>query len=193
MEEPMRSARPLESLSRRNAVPLLLLLAGLGCGDSSTAPTLQDVSGVYDVVAVFETSACTPAEASETLAPALIGGTEHLTLRVEDLGDRVRVTILGVENGTFDPNAPPTLAQLDPDGSISLDPVTSTDQLVIDGRTFDVETVITAVGSFERAADPITFTLAGQATLVFHEGAADAPVFATCTQPQHQTGTRRGD
>jgi hypothetical protein len=193
MEDPMRSASPLQSLARGYAVPLLLL-AGSGCGDDGAGPAAADVSGVYDVMSVSEEAACVPADAFDLLAPTVGGATLHFTIRVDDLGDQVRFTVLAVEEGTFDPTIPPTLAQLDRDGSIRLTPRRTTDRVILQGRTFFDDaggTIYT--GSFDREAHPITFDLSGQATQVFREGAADAPVFATCSQLQHETGIRRGD
>jgi len=174
----------------------LLLLTVVGCSTGETEPSPTDVSGVYQVVSVSEDATCTPASAFDLLRPAgLRGGTYKFTVRIDDLGDQVRMTLLAVEGGSFDPNSPPTVAELGRDGSVRSElqrPVV--EQIVLQGRTF-YQAVVEAVatGAFDREAHPITLTLTGSGTFVFREGSADAPIFATCSQSGRDSATRTGD
>jgi hypothetical protein len=172
------------------AAPLLAAVAA--CGDDLAAPTPPVVSGIYQVIDVYEDAVCSPASALDILGPIMAGVSFRLTLRVEDLGDQVRFRPLAVEGGYVDTTQASQFG-LAADGTIDFPATTTISHYTLQGRAFYEEVKDPGgLGKFDREANPITLTVSGSSTHVFREGTANDPVFATCTQSTSLTGTRTG-
>src|SRR6266487_117522 len=91
----------LNTIDLHRATGLLLALAAVGCGEDLTAPPPADVSRLYEGMIATGPATCTPGSAFDVLEAALGDRDFHITLRVEDLGEQVRLTLLEVQGGTF--------------------------------------------------------------------------------------------
>jgi hypothetical protein len=182
----------LDGITIHRLAGMLLGLAAVACGEESTGPSPADVGGLYEGVIVTGAATCTPASAFDILEPTLGDRDLRIKLRVEDLGEQVRLTLLEIEGGTFTGDSS-VVGALDRDGTVRLETRQRSDPITLGGRTFYDEAGGSTTGAFDRTAHPITFALTGTATQVFREGSASAPVFTTCTQPQSITGSQTSD
>ena len=178
-------------LTLQTVAGMLFALTAAGCGEDLTAPPPADVSGLYQGMIVTEPATCTPASAFDLLEPALGDRDFPIRLRVEDLGNQIRLTVLEITGATFVGDSA-VVGSFDPDGTVRLERPEGTEQITLGGRTLIEQPAGSSTGKFERTADPITFNLDGTVTQVFRDGSASGPVFATCTQSQSITGMRTG-
>jgi hypothetical protein len=153
------------------------------------------VSGSYEVVTNTTPASCDPPEAFEVLSATLGDGQITYIIRVEQLEGQVRITPVSGQ-GPYGPvtfeDRTPRVYPMAEDGSVRIESDHS-DELALLGRTFFIRITGRSSGGFDREAEPITLSLTSTFTQVFREGAADAAVFASCTQTQTSSGSRTGD
>ena len=190
------SIRPnLQSKSNRTApfthfAPSLLVLLMLGCGGSDgsvTAPlAVEGVSGAYRITRALAAVSCVPQ------SPPAVGGTvilnafsDTVRARVLQTGSKLTVTY------TNFPGSPPDTGSVTPNGTWTIGFKDSFQEAPRGARTFFVDLTV----SEELRPAESSSVLAGSGTYVnvFHEGAAAAPVFATCSRTSKIEATRLSD
>ncbi len=78
-----------------------LALAASACGNDATGPSPSpDMSGIYQVELAAEATVCDPASALDILD--VVTGDHRIQgrMRVEDLGEQIRFTLLSIAGGT---------------------------------------------------------------------------------------------
>jgi hypothetical protein len=169
----------------------LVALATAACGgDDVAAPTIPDVSGVYDIVQVTPPPSCDPESAAEPLDAALGHGTFHLKLKFEQQGAQLTYTLLEFEGQAPNPPSNTVTTSIDQSGRFHIQNQVTSQPTIFGVGTFFEEISSTADGRFDTSTEPITFSASGEATHIFHQESLSGPVFATCTQSETETGTR---
>jgi hypothetical protein len=168
----------------------LVMLAALGCGSDSNAPSPPDVSGFYETADVVAVATCDPPSATEVLDAALGNGTFGTRLQITQQGRQITVRLLESHGQNVEAQNISASGTIDPDGAFSVQVEQSEQLTFLGGRTFFDQGTITSTGQFNTTANPVTFSSAGTSVQVFREGSSSGPVFATCTQSLTETGTR---
>lgn len=176
----------------RHAGPLLaglLAALALGCGggDGTGPDAPPNVAGRYRATRALAAVACTPQR------PPAGGGTVILTAfsdttltRIQQAGARLTVTYPDF------PASPPDTGSVAADGTVTLGFKETFQEEPREGnRTFFVDLTVTEV--LRRADNGARLAGSGTYVNVFHEGAATAPVFATCSRTATVELTRLGD
>ena len=182
--------RPEPALRARPGHPAALLaLLALGCGGGdATGPDAQsDVAGRYRSIRALAAVTCTPER------PPAGGGTVILTafadtvlVSIRQAGSRLNLTYPDF------PGSPADTGSVTPDGTVTIGlKETFQEEPRTGNRTFFVDLTVTE--TLRRADGGARLTGSGTYVNVFHEGAASAPVFATCSRPATVEYTRIGD
>ena len=129
--------------------------------------------------------------AAAMLDPAMGHGTFHLTVQIDQQDAQITYTLLEFEGQPPNGVNTPATTTMDRNGAIHLESQFIDQPTIFGVGTFVQETSSSADGRFDATVQPITFSAAGHTTFVFRQGSASAPVFATCTQSETETGTRR--
>jgi hypothetical protein len=164
-------------------------LAGLlGCGGDSTGPgATPNVAGRYRAVRALTAVTCTPQRPPEGGGTVILTAvSDTVVVRLQQAGARLTATYPDF------PGAAPDTGSVAADGTVTLGArETFQEDPRAGSRTFFVDLTITE--TLTRASGGTALTGSGTYVNVFHEGAATAPVFATCSRTAAITFSRLGD
>ena len=182
------STRLADAHAGRSALVGVSLAGLLGCGGDSTGPdATPNVAGRYRAVRTLTAVTCTPQRPPEGGGTVILSAfSDTVVVRLQQAGARLTVTYPDF------PGTPADTGSVAADGTVTLGSrETFQEDPRAGSRTFFVDLTVTE--TLTRASGGAALTGSGTYVNVFHEGAATAPVFATCSRTSALTFSRLGD
>lgn len=164
--------------SLRTALSLLFVIGGAGCGegsDPSPGPTaIPNIAGNYTLSTSVPAVACTPNQPPSGGTVILEAFSQSYPVRIEQTDGVIRLTEVGFPDD-------PATGTINAAGEITIvDRFTFQEAPRAGNRVFFVDLTATYALTLDKSTGRITGTIG--VVNVFHEAAANAPIYTTCSR-----------